>query len=294
MEELRRLDKVAYIRFASVYRKFQDIDEFAEAVMEIRPRARMKAAAVAPPRGAQGAQAGRCQGNSDGAGATDVHRRRSDLHMARALVLARNGLYTTTPNPRVGCVIVKDDQVVGEGWHRRAGEPHAEILAMAQAGRPGTRRHGLRDARAVQPSWAHAAVRRSAASRPASARVIAAMEDPNPVVNGRGLARLREAGIDVRCGLMQQEAAALNVGFVCRMTRGRPWTQAEGRRESRRHHGAVGRAQQVDHVGGGPRRRAPLARPRLRDPDRHRYREVRQSGDDGPPRRDAAASRCAC
>ncbi|MGE3925042.1 MAG: bifunctional diaminohydroxyphosphoribosylaminopyrimidine deaminase/5-amino-6-(5-phosphoribosylamino)uracil reductase RibD, partial [Lautropia sp.] len=142
--------------------------------------------------------------------------------MSRALELARHGLYTTTPNPRVGCVIVRDNAVVGEGWHRRTGEPHAEILALAEAG---DRARGATVYVTLEPC-SH-----QGRTPPCTdlliesrvARVIAAMEDPNPLVNGQGLERLRAAGIDVRCGLMAQEAQALNVGFIARMTRGRPW-----------------------------------------------------------------------
>lgn len=146
--------------------------------------------------------------------------------MTRALGLARLGLFTTTPNPRVGCVIVKDEQIVGEGWHRRAGEPHAEALALAEAG------ERAREATVyvtLEPC-AHMGRMPPCADLLVEAgvtRVIAAMEDPNPLVNGGGLARLRAAGVDVRCGLMGQEAAELNVGFVSRMTRQRPWMRVK-------------------------------------------------------------------
>ena len=147
-------------------------------------------------------------------------------YMTRALELARLGAFTTTPNPRVGCVIVKDEQVVGEGWHRRAGEPHAEALALAEAG------ERARDATVyvtLEPC-AHLGRMPPCADllvEAGVARVIAAMEDPNPLVNGKGLARLRAAGVDVRCGLMGQEAAELNIGFVSRMTRSRPWLRVK-------------------------------------------------------------------
>ena len=144
--------------------------------------------------------------------------------MTRALELAEKGLYTATPNPRVGCVIVRDNMIVGEGWHRRAGEPHAEIVALAQA--------------AGQARGATAYVTLEPCSHfgrtppcvdslidAKIARVVAAMEDPNPRVNGKGLERLRAAGVDVRCGLLQQESVALNVGFMSRMSRGVPWVR---------------------------------------------------------------------
>lgn len=142
--------------------------------------------------------------------------------MQRALELARQGVNTTTPNPRVGCVIVKDGEVVGEGWHRRAGEPHAEIIALAEAG---DRARGATVYVSLEPC-SHQGRTPPCCDlliEAGVARVIAAMEDPNPLVNGRGLARLRAQGIDVRCGLMAQEAIELNIGFVNRMTTGRPW-----------------------------------------------------------------------
>ncbi len=145
-------------------------------------------------------------------------------HMARALELAALGLNSTTPNPRVGAVIVKDGRVVGEGWHRRAGEPHAEMLALAQAG---AKARGATAYLTLEPcshfGRTPPCVRSLIDAR--IARVVAAMEDPNPRVNGQGLTQLREAGIDVRCGLLQAEARALNPGFVSRMARGLPWVR---------------------------------------------------------------------
>lgn len=144
--------------------------------------------------------------------------------MARALELAARGLYTTTPNPRVGAVIVKDGEIVGEGWHRRAGEAHAELVALAQAG---GRARGATVYLTLEPCshFGRTPPCVNALVEAHVARVVAAMEDPNPRVNGRGLSMLREAGIDVRCGLLQAEAAELNVGFVSRMTRALPWVR---------------------------------------------------------------------
>ena len=144
--------------------------------------------------------------------------------MARALDLAEQGLNTTTPNPRVGCVIVKDNLVVGEGWHRRAGEPHAEIVALAQAA--GFAR-GATVYLTLEPCSHYGRTPPCVDSliEAKVGRVVAAMEDPNPQVNGRGLAKLRAAGIDVRCGLLRQEATELNAGFVSRMARGLPWVR---------------------------------------------------------------------
>jgi diaminohydroxyphosphoribosylaminopyrimidine deaminase / 5-amino-6-(5-phosphoribosylamino)uracil reductase len=149
------------------------------------------------------------------------------LHMERALALAARGLYTTDPNPRVGCVLVKDGAVIGEGYTQPAGQDHAEIQAMKDARGRG---HDLRGATAYvtlepcshfgrTPPCANALIEAKVG------RVIAAMEDPNPLVSGRGLAILREAGIDVRCGLLANEARELNIGFVSRMVRKRPWVR---------------------------------------------------------------------
>lgn len=145
-------------------------------------------------------------------------------HMSRALELAALGMWTTTPNPRVGCVIVRDRQVVGEGWHRRAGEPHAEVLALAQAN--GAAR-GATVYLTLEPCSHHGRTPPcvDALLEAHVGRVVVAMEDPNPLVSGRGLARLREAGVDVRCGLLEHEARELNIGFVSRMTRRRPWVR---------------------------------------------------------------------
>lgn len=142
--------------------------------------------------------------------------------MARALELARRGMATTHPNPRVGCVIVRNGEVVGEAFHARAGEPHAEVLALAQAG---ARAKGADVYVTLEPCCHQGRTGPCTEALQAAgvARVIAAMEDPNPLVAGKGLAALRTAGIAVESGEMEEEAAALNRGFVSRMTRKRPW-----------------------------------------------------------------------
>ena len=142
--------------------------------------------------------------------------------MACALQLAAQGLNTTSPNPRVGCVLVRDGGRVGEGWHRRAGEAHAEIHALRQAGaaaRGATAYVTLEPCShfGLTPPCADALIAAGVA------RVVAAMEDPNPLVAGRGMARLRAAGIITEHGLLEAEARELNIGFASRMTRGRPW-----------------------------------------------------------------------
>lgn len=143
-------------------------------------------------------------------------------HMAHALQLAARGLYTTCPNPRVGCVIVKDGTVVGEGWHARAGTPHAEIHALAQAGAAA---RGATVYVTLEPCSHHGRTPPCAEAliRAGVARVVAAMADPNPLVAGGGIDMLTLAGIETEVGLMDAEARALNPGFVARMTRGRPW-----------------------------------------------------------------------
>ena len=142
--------------------------------------------------------------------------------MARALQLAEQGLYSTTPNPRVGCVIVNDGLVVGEGWHRRAGEAHAEVHALrAAAGKAS----GATAYVTLEPCSHYGRTPPCADALIAAGvtRVVAAMQDPNPAVSGNGLARLRASGVAVDCGLLASAAKELNIGFVSRMTRGRPW-----------------------------------------------------------------------
>ena len=145
-------------------------------------------------------------------------------HMARALQLAARGLYTTTPNPRVGCVIVKDGRVIGEGWHQRAGEPHAEVHALAAAGAAA---RGATAYVSLEPCSHHGRTPpcTEALIRAGVARVVAAMRDPNPVVAGGGIGMLTLAGIIAEVGLLEAEARAINPGFISRMTRGRPWVR---------------------------------------------------------------------
>ena len=142
--------------------------------------------------------------------------------MARALQLAERGLWTTTPNPRVGCVLVRDGEVVGEGWHERAGGPHAEVHALRVAGEWA---RGTTAYVTLEPCSHHGRTPPCAEALVAAGvtRVVAAMADPNPLVAGNGLALLRAAGIETACGLLENEARELNIGFVSRMTRGRPW-----------------------------------------------------------------------
>lgn len=143
-------------------------------------------------------------------------------HMALALRLAQRGLNSTMPNPRVGCVVVRDGQVVGEGWHERAGEPHAEVHALRQAGE---RARGATVYVTLEPCSHYGRTPPCAGAliEAGVGRVVAAMRDPNPQVSGNGLAMLELAGIPSAVGLLESEARELNLGFVSRMTRGRPW-----------------------------------------------------------------------
>jgi len=146
-------------------------------------------------------------------------------HMARALALAERGLNTTTPNPRVGCVIVDAaGEVVGEGWHEAAGGPHAEVVALRAAG---ARARGATVYVTLEPCSHHGRTPPCADALVAAgvSRVVAAMRDPNPRVRGEGLARLLAAGIATECGLLEAQARELNAGFVSRMERARPWVR---------------------------------------------------------------------
>ncbi len=144
--------------------------------------------------------------------------------MARALRLAERGLYTTTPNPRVGCVIVHDGVVVGEGWHERAGGPHAEIVALLAAR---DRARGATVYVTLEPCHHQGRTPPCDEALVAAgvARVVTAMRDPDPRTAGQGMERLKGAGIMVLSGVLEDEARGLNIGFVSRATRGRPWTR---------------------------------------------------------------------
>lgn len=146
--------------------------------------------------------------------------------MGQAIVLARRGLYTTDPNPRVGCVLVKEGQVVGEGYHVRAGEGHAEVNALKQAG---DQARGATAYVTLEPCSHHGRTPPCADALVAAgiARMVCAMVDPNPAVAGRGLERLRQAGIDVASGLMAEQARQLNPGFIKRMEQGIPYVRAK-------------------------------------------------------------------
>ncbi|WP_347253159.1 bifunctional diaminohydroxyphosphoribosylaminopyrimidine deaminase/5-amino-6-(5-phosphoribosylamino)uracil reductase RibD [Leminorella grimontii] len=146
------------------------------------------------------------------------------VYMARAVELAWLGRFTTSPNPNVGCVIVRDGIIVGEGYHQRAGEPHAEVHALRAAGE---KARGATAYVTLEPCSHHGRTPPCADAliEAGIARVVAAMQDPNPEVAGRGLYRLQQAGIEVEYGLMMEEAEALNRGFFKRMRTGFPYFQ---------------------------------------------------------------------
>lgn len=150
----------------------------------------------------------------------------SDDHayMSQALQLAEKGLYSTSPNPRVGCVIVRDGKIVGSGWHVKTGQPHAEINALNIAGGAA---QGATVYLTLEPCSHYGRTHPCAEAliKAKVAKVIIAMQDPNPLVAGKGTSLLKQSGINVLVGLMGEWAKDLNVGFVSRMTNNRPWVR---------------------------------------------------------------------
>ncbi|MGZ5054334.1 MAG: bifunctional diaminohydroxyphosphoribosylaminopyrimidine deaminase/5-amino-6-(5-phosphoribosylamino)uracil reductase RibD [Methylobacter sp.] len=150
---------------------------------------------------------------------------RDAFYMARAINLARKGRYTTDPNPRVGCVLVRDDVVIGEGWHVKAGQGHAEVEALKNTpDAKGATAYVTLEPCSHQgrtPPCCDALIKAGVS------RVVAAMQDPNPLVSGRGLEKLRAAGIEVVYGVLQEDAQALNRGFIKRMTENRPFVRSK-------------------------------------------------------------------
>ncbi|MGI2855339.1 bifunctional diaminohydroxyphosphoribosylaminopyrimidine deaminase/5-amino-6-(5-phosphoribosylamino)uracil reductase RibD [Shewanella algae] len=143
--------------------------------------------------------------------------------MSRAIMLARRGCYTTRPNPNVGCVIIDaDGKIVGEGWHQRAGEPHAEVHALKMAA---DKARGATAYVTLEPCshYGRTPPCAEALIKHGLKRVVVAMTDPNPQVAGRGIGMLQEAGVQVQSGLLAEQARALNPGFLSRMERNRPW-----------------------------------------------------------------------
>ncbi len=146
--------------------------------------------------------------------------------MQQALRLAAKGTYTTAPNPNVGCVIAHQGRVVGQGWHQRAGQAHAEVLALAQAGAQAC---GATAYVTLEPC-SHTGKTPPCADALIVAgvkRVVVAMQDPNPLVAGKGLEKLAQQGIEVECGILSAQARALNLGFIQRMEQGRPFVRVK-------------------------------------------------------------------
>ncbi|MDP1773651.1 MAG: bifunctional diaminohydroxyphosphoribosylaminopyrimidine deaminase/5-amino-6-(5-phosphoribosylamino)uracil reductase RibD [Methylobacter sp.] len=150
---------------------------------------------------------------------------RDAFYMARAIQLAKKGRYTTDPNPRVGCVLVRDDAVIGEGWHVQAGQGHAEVEALKNVpDAKGATAYVTLEPCSHQgrtPPCCEALIKAGVS------RVVAAMQDPNPQVSGRGLEKLKAAGVEVICGVLQEDAQALNRGFIKRMTQNYPFVRSK-------------------------------------------------------------------
>lgn len=152
----------------------------------------------------------------------------SDKHgIGRALHWASKGMLTTAPNPRVGCVIVKDREIIGEGYTQPVGQAHAEVQALADAAGRGFDVRGATVYVTLEPCSHHGRTPPcvDALISAGVARVVAAISDPNPLVAGQGLSKLRAAGIEVVCGVMEEEAREMNIGFFSRMQRGKPWVR---------------------------------------------------------------------
>lgn len=149
--------------------------------------------------------------------------------MNRALVLAARGLETTHPNPRVGCVIAQDTKIIGEGWHERAGEAHAEVAALNSLIAAGVSASGTTVYVTLEPCSHYGRTPPCVDALIAAgvARVVFAVEDPNPEVSGRGAEALRQAGIAVESGLMELEAVDLNIGYMRRRQYGKPWVRVK-------------------------------------------------------------------
>jgi diaminohydroxyphosphoribosylaminopyrimidine deaminase / 5-amino-6-(5-phosphoribosylamino)uracil reductase len=148
------------------------------------------------------------------------------FYMARAIYLAKKGLYTTAPNPRVGCVLVKDGRIIGEGWHEQAGLPHAEIEALNNSTEDVA---GATAYVTLEPCSHHGRTPPCCETlgKAGIKRVVAAMQDPNPKVSGQGFAYLKAAGVEISCGVLEEDAWALNRGFIKRMTEGKPFVRSK-------------------------------------------------------------------
>ena len=190
--------------------------------------------------------------------------------MARAIALTDRGRDTATPNPAVGCVIVRDGRVIGEGWHAKAGEAHAEVHALAACGESP---QGATVYVSMEPCGHKGRTPpcSDALIKARVARVVAAIEDPNPLVHGKGAMRLRDAGIPVDFGLMAAQAEEAHIGFRTRMRKGRPWMRIKAA-ASLDGHIALANGESR-WITGEPARRDvhALEGALLRDPHRNRY-----------------------
>lgn len=157
----------------------------------------------------------------------DVEIHNDSQGISLALQLASKGLFITTPNPRVGCVIVRDNQVIGEGYTQPAGQAHAEVQALNDAASRGFDVRGATVYVTLEPCSHHGRTPPCAEAliRAGVAKVVAAISDPNPLVAGQGLARLADAGIEIVSGVLEEEAREMNIGFFSRMQRGKPWVR---------------------------------------------------------------------
>jgi diaminohydroxyphosphoribosylaminopyrimidine deaminase/5-amino-6-(5-phosphoribosylamino)uracil reductase len=155
----------------------------------------------------------------------EASRQQDYVFMARALLLARNGIYTTKPNPRVGCVLVKNDEIIAEAWHVRAGQGHAEVEALKQADNA----QGATAYVTLEPCFHFGRTPPCAEAmiKAGVARVVVAMQDPNPLVAGKGLTLLEQASIAVSSGVLETEAKQLNQGFIQRMLTGKPYVTSK-------------------------------------------------------------------
>ena len=147
------------------------------------------------------------------------------VFMAKALMLAKKGRYTTAPNPRVGCLLVKNNQIIAEGWHKKTGQGHAEVEALKQV----TDAKGATAYVTLEPCSHHGKTPPccDALIKAGVSRVVVAMQDPNPLVAGNGLKKLQQAGIDVVCGILEEDAKKINRGFIKRMTQGLPFIRSK-------------------------------------------------------------------
>ena len=192
-------------------------------------------------------------------------------YMRRALELAKKARFNCPPNPAVGCVIVKDRRIIGEGFTQKTGEAHAEVMALRDAASRGESVAGATVYVTLEPCshYGRTPPCALALKNAKVARVVAALKDPNPLVAGKGLKMLEEAGVKVECGLEAEEAEEINRGFLKRQREGMPWVQ-DGH-ERGRQYSACQRQEPVDYFRRSPRGRTLLARYQRSSADRARY-----------------------